>query len=91
METYKIYGKYKVKTNQCELNAFPGNAEIHKYQTLAFRQGEMHRMDVRRYNPLELVFKCWMLIGWRYSLSMTSQLGHHFENEPESSRIESFS
>ena len=64
MEIYKIYGKYKVNTDQCELNAFPGNAEIHKYQTLAFRQGEMHQMAVRRCNPLELVFKLMLGVDW---------------------------
>ena len=64
MEIYKIYGKYKVKTDQCELNAFPGNAEIHKYQTLAFRQGEMHQMGVRRSHLLILVFKLVLNVDW---------------------------
>ena len=64
MEIYKIYGKYKVKTYRCEQNAFPGNAEIHKYQTLACRQGEMHQMAVRRCNPLELVFKLMLDVDW---------------------------
>ena len=64
MEIYKIYGKYKVKTYQCEQNASPGNAEIHKYQTLAFRQGEMHQMAVRRSHLLILVFKLVLNVDW---------------------------
>ena len=65
MEIYKIYGKYKVKTYRCEQNAFPGNAEIHKYQTLAFRQGEMHQMALRQSNLLRFVLKLVLDVDWR--------------------------
>ena len=53
-----------MSTDQSELNAFLGNAEIHKYQILASRQGEMRQMAVRRSNLLILVFKLVLDVDW---------------------------
>ena len=53
-----------MSTDQSELNAFLGNAEIHKYQILVFQQGEMHQMALRQNNLLRLVFKLVLDVDW---------------------------
>jgi len=58
-----------MSTDQSELNAFLGNAEIHKYQILVFQQVEMHQMALRQNNLLRFVLKLVLNVDWLTSYS----------------------